>query len=126
VNSYLEIIKEKNKEINAFLEIYNDIDEQVKKAEEMFKNNTATLMTGIPVALKDNMLFEGHTVSAGSKILENYKATYDSGVVKQLKSQGVVFLGRTNMDEFAMGSSTETSAYGNTKNPLDYSRVPGG
>jgi len=126
VNTYLGVIKEKNKEINAYLEIYKDIDEQVKKAEEMFKNGTATLMTGIPIVLKDNMLFEGHIASAGSKILENYKATYDAGVVKQLKGQGVVFIGRTNMDEFAMGSSTETSAYGNTKNPLDITRVPGG
>jgi aspartyl-tRNA(Asn)/glutamyl-tRNA(Gln) amidotransferase subunit A len=126
VDAYLEVIKNKNPEINAYLEIYNDIDEQVKKAEEMFKNGTASLMTGIPMALKDNMLFCGHTASASSKILENYKATYDSGIVKQLKAQGAVFLGRTNMDEFAMGSSTETSAYGNTKNPLDISRVPGG
>ena len=83
-------------------------------------------MTGIPVALKDNMLFEGHIASASSKILENYKATYDSFVVKQLKDEGAVFLGRTNMDEFAMGSSTETSAYGNTLNPIDITRVPGG
>lgn len=126
VNEYLKVIKEKNPEINAYLEIYKDIDEQVKKAEEMFKNGTASLMTGIPIALKDNMLCCGHVASASSKILEKYKATYDGGVVKQLKVQGAVFLGRTNMDEFAMGSSTETSAYGNTKNPLDTSRVPGG
>jgi aspartyl-tRNA(Asn)/glutamyl-tRNA(Gln) amidotransferase subunit A len=72
------------------------------------------------------MLFDGHIASASSKILKNYKATYDSGVVSQLKKQGVVFLGRTNMDEFAMGSSTETSAYGNTKNPLNTEYVPGG
>jgi aspartyl-tRNA(Asn)/glutamyl-tRNA(Gln) amidotransferase subunit A len=126
VDEYLEVIKEKNKEINAYLEIYNDINEQIKKAEKMFKNGTDTLMTGIPISLKDNMLFEGHIASASSKILENYKATYDSGVVKQLKEQGVIFLGRTNMDEFAMGASTETSAYGITKNPHDLSRVPGG
>ena len=126
VNAYLEVIKEKNGEINAYLEIYKDIDEQVKKAEEMFKNGTATLMTGVPIALKDNILFDGHIASASSKILENYRATYDSFVVEKLKKEGVVFLGRTNMDEFAMGSSTETSAYGVTKNPLDLTRVPGG
>jgi len=126
VNEYLKVINEKNKDVNAFLEIYDDVLDQAKRAEEMFKAGTDTLMTGIPVALKDNMLFEGHIASASSKILKNYKATYDSGIVKQLKKQGVVFLGRTNMDEFAMGSSTETSAYGNTKNPLDSSRVPGG
>lgn len=126
VDEYLKVIKEKNEEINAYLEIYNDIGSQVEKAEKMFKDGTATLMTGIPVAIKDNMLFEGHIASASSKILKNYKATYDAGIIKQLKAQGAVFLGRTNMDEFAMGSSTETSAYGNTKNPLDTSRVPGG
>lgn len=125
-NAYLEVIKEKNYDINAYLEVYDDVLAQAKKAEEIFKNNTATLMTGIPVALKDNMLFESYIASAGSKMLENYKATYNAGVVEQLKNQGAVFLGRTNMDEFAMGSSTETSAYGNTKNPLDTSRVPGG
>jgi aspartyl-tRNA(Asn)/glutamyl-tRNA(Gln) amidotransferase subunit A len=126
VTAYLDVIKEKNKEINAYLEVYGDVLIQAKHAEEIFQNGTATLMTGIPIALKDNMLFEGHIASASSKILENYKATYDSGIVKQLKNEGVVFLGRTNMDEFAMGSSTETSAYGNTKNPLDITRVPGG
>ena len=126
VNEYLEVIKEKNGKINAYLEIYTDVLDQAKKAEEMFKNGTATLMTGIPIALKDNMLFLGHVASASSKILENYKATYDSFVVKQLKDEGAVFLGRTNMEEFAMGSSTETSAYGNTLNPLDMTRVPGG
>lgn len=126
VDEYLKIIKEKNERINAYLEIYNDIDEQVKKAEKMFKDGTATLMTGIPVALKDNMLFEGHVSSASSKMLENYVATYDSTVVRELKNKGVVFIGRTNMDEFAMGSSTETSAFGITRNPIDESRVPGG
>jgi aspartyl-tRNA(Asn)/glutamyl-tRNA(Gln) amidotransferase subunit A len=126
VGAYLEVIKEKNKEINAYLEIYKNIDIQIKKAEEMFKNGTATILTGIPLSLKDNILFEGHIASASSKILENYKATYDAFVVKKLKEQGVVFLGRTNMDEFAMGSSTETSAYGVTRNPHDVTRVPGG
>jgi aspartyl-tRNA(Asn)/glutamyl-tRNA(Gln) amidotransferase subunit A len=126
VDEYLGAIKEKNTEINAYLEVYNDIDEQVKIAEEMFKNKTATMMTGIPMALKDIILFEGHVASASSKILENYVATYDSFVVEKLKKEGVVFLGRTNMDEFAMGSSTETSAYGVTRNPYDIARVPGG
>jgi len=126
VNAYLKIIKEKNQEINAYLEIYDDIPEQIKKAEEIFKKGQDTLMTGIPVAIKDNILFDGHKVSASSKILENYTATYDSFVIKKLKKEGAIIIGRANMDEFAMGASTETSAYGNTKNPLDITRVPGG
>lgn len=126
VNAYLEVIKEKNTDLNAYLEVYSDVLTQAKIAEEMFKNGTATLMTGIPVALKDNMLVTGEIASAGSKILENYKATYDAGVVKQLKEQGAVIMGRANMDEFAMGSSTETSAFGITRNPVNRDYVPGG
>jgi len=126
VTTYLDVIKEKNKDLNAYLEIYEDVLSQAKKAEEMFKNGQDTILTGIPIALKDNILFEDHISSAGSKILENYRATYDSFVVEKLKKHGVVFLGRTNMDEFAMGSSTETSAYGVTRNPYDLTRVPGG
>jgi len=116
VDEYLKVIKNNNERINAYLEIYNDIDVQIKKAEEMFKNGTATVLTGIPFSLKDNILLEGHVASASSKILENHVATYDSFVVKKLKEQGVIFLGRTNMDEFAMGSSTQTSAFGITRN----------
>ncbi len=124
--AYLDVINERNGDVNAYLEVYEDIMEQADRAQERFKNGTATMMTGIPIALKDNMLREGFRVSAASKILEGYYATYDGTAVKLLKEAGAVFLGRTNMDEFAMGSSTETSAYGITKNPLDTSRVPGG
>ncbi|MFA7285917.1 MAG: Asp-tRNA(Asn)/Glu-tRNA(Gln) amidotransferase subunit GatA [Candidatus Paceibacterota bacterium] len=126
VEEYLKNIKEKNSEINAYLEVFNDIEIQVKNAEEKFKNGTMTMLTGIPVAIKDNILFKGHIASASSKILENYTASYDSTVVSYLKEQGAVILGRTNMDEFAMGSSTETSAFGVTRNPIDTTRVPGG
>ena len=124
--AYLDVIKEKNPDINAYLEVYDDVRAQADAAQKRFADGTATMLTGIPIALKDNMLYAGHKVGAGSKILEGYVATYDGTVVKLLKDAGAVFLGRTNMDEFAMGSSTETSAYGNTKNPLDTSRVPGG
>ncbi|KKR41527.1 MAG: Glutamyl-tRNA(Gln) amidotransferase subunit A [Parcubacteria group bacterium GW2011_GWF1_40_6] len=126
VEEYLKVIKEKNKELNAYLEIYDDVLNQAEQAQKKFALGTATLLTGIPFALKDNILFEGHIVSAGSKILENYTASYDANVVKLLKDAGAVLLGRTNMDEFAMGSSTQTSAYGVTRNPIDPSRVPGG
>ena len=124
--NYLKKIEEKNPEINAYLEVYDDVLAQAEKAQEKFTDGTATFLTGIPFAVKDNILIEGKIASAGSKILENYKASYDATVIKDLKKVGAVFLGRTNMDEFAMGSSTQTSAYGVTKNPIDLSRVPGG
>lgn len=124
---YFEVIKEKNSELNIYLEVFEiDALKQASEADLRFKSGTAVEMTGIPVALKDNILYEGHIASASSKILENYKATYDSTVVKKLKEVGAVILGRTNMDEFAMGVSTENSAFGVTKNPYDTKRVPGG
>jgi len=126
VDVYLKEIEKNNTRLNAYLEIYDDIDEQISVAEKLFQENKATQLTGIPFALKDNILFKDHKVSAASKILEGYTATYDSTVVERLRKQGVIFLGRTNMDEFAMGSSTETSAYGITRNPLDEDYVPGG
>jgi aspartyl-tRNA(Asn)/glutamyl-tRNA(Gln) amidotransferase subunit A len=124
--AYLKAISEKNGDLNAYLEVYDDVLAQAEKAQKKFTDGSATVLTGIPFAVKDNILIEGHICSAGSKILGNYKATYDATVIKDLKKAGVVFLGRTNMDEFAMGSSTQTSAYGMTHNPLDVSRVPGG
>jgi aspartyl-tRNA(Asn)/glutamyl-tRNA(Gln) amidotransferase subunit A len=124
--AYIENIKAKNGELNAFLEIFADAEEQAKNADEMIARGEMKALTGIPVALKDNILFKDHVVSASSKILANYKAVYDSTVVKDLIDQGAIIIGRTNMDEFAMGSSTITSAFGMTKNPHDISRVPGG
>jgi len=126
VEEYIKVIKEKNKELNAYLEVFDDALAQADAADKKFADKSATLLTGIPFAIKDNILFEGHIASAGSKILENYTATYDSTVIKELRNAGAVIIGRTNMDEFAMGSSTQTSAYGVAKNPLDVSRVPGG
>ncbi len=124
--AYLDVIKEKNPEINAYLEVYDDVMAQAEVAQKMFTDGTATILTGIPIALKDNILLTGHKASASSKMLENYVATYDATAVEDFKKQGAVFLGRTNMDEFAMGSSTENSAYGVTRNPIDPTRVPGG
>jgi aspartyl-tRNA(Asn)/glutamyl-tRNA(Gln) amidotransferase subunit A len=123
---YLKEIENKNPELHAYLGIYDDVIEQAQKADEMFANGKATMVTGIPFAIKDNILFEGKVASGGSKILENYVATYDATVIKKLKEAGAVILGRANMDEFAMGGSTENSAYGPSKNPNDTTRVPGG
>jgi len=125
-DTYLFTIKEKDKEIGAFLETFDDVADQCRRAQKMFEDGTATLLTGIPIAVKDNILIEGKKVSAASKILEGYVASYNATAIKKLQDAGAVFIGRTNMDEFAMGSSTENSAYGVTRNPHDTTRVPGG
>ncbi len=114
---YRNNIAEKDGEIQAYLELF-DAEQKV--------SNSNSMLSGIPMAMKDNILIKGKHASASSKILEGYTAVYDSFVTKELQNQGAVILGRVNMDEFAMGSSTETSAYQQTKNPLDVSRVPGG
>ena len=124
--AYLKEIEKKNGELNAYLEVFTDAVEQAVVADERFRAGTANLLTGIPFAIKDNILIKGRIASSASKILENYHAVYDATVIEKLKREGVVFLGRTNMDEFAMGGSTENSAYGVTKNPHDTNRVPGG
>ena len=108
-------IRDKDRELHAFLEVF---DEQKSFGEGPLSGKT--------IAIKDNILFEGHKATAGSKILEGFIAPYDSTVVKKLKNAGAIIVGRTNMDEFAMGSSTENSAYGPTRNPHDTERVPGG
>jgi len=125
-NAYKKEIEKKNPEINAYLEVFADIDEQAKLADEKIKAGKADVLTGIPLAIKDNILIKGRKASSASKMLENYTATYDAGVITKLKEHSPVFLGRTNMDEFAMGASTENSAFGVTRNPHDPSRVPGG
>jgi aspartyl-tRNA(Asn)/glutamyl-tRNA(Gln) amidotransferase subunit A len=124
--AYLDEIKKRDGDIHAYLEVFSDVIEQAKIADKKFKDGTATLLTGIPFAIKDNILIKGRIASSASKILENYHASYDATVIDKLKREGVVFLGRTNMDEFALGGSTEKSAYGITRNPLDLGRVPGG
>lgn len=114
------------RDLNAYLEIFDDVREQAKVAQKMIDEGRAEMMTGIPVAMKDNILIKGRIASASSKMLENYVATYDAFVTRKLRSAGAIFIGRTNMDEFAMGGSTENSAFGVTKNPYDKTRVPGG
>jgi len=122
----LNVIKEKNEELNVFLEVFSNALDQADEADKKNAEGIDLPLLGIPIALKDNMLVAGQKVTAGSKILEGFIAPTDSTAVRKLKEAGAVILGRTNMDEFAMGSSTENSAFGPTKNPIDPTRVPGG
>lgn len=125
--AYLSAIAEKDREIHAYLEVWEkNACEEAKSADKKIARGESLPLTGIPIAVKDNILIEGRIASAASRMLENYTASYDATVIKKLKEQGAVFLGRTNMDEFALGASTENSAFGPTKNPHDTSRVPGG
>jgi aspartyl-tRNA(Asn)/glutamyl-tRNA(Gln) amidotransferase subunit A len=126
--SYLAEIGKKDQKIHAFLTVTAEAAlNQAKKIDELIQSGRPLpLLAGIPVAIKDNILVEGIKCTAGSKILENYVAPYDATVVARLKNQGAVILGKVNLDEFAMGSSTENSAFGPTRNPVDPTRVPGG
>ncbi|MEK9153879.1 MAG: amidase, partial [Patescibacteria group bacterium] len=112
-NAYLDAIAKKDPEIHAYLEVWTDSARaEARTADEMIARGESKPLTGIPLAIKDNILINGRIASSASKILENYRASYDATVITKLKEQGAVFLGRTNMDEFAMGASTENSAFG--------------
>ena len=126
VEASLKAIEEKDNELHAFLEVFDDCLEQADFRDKQIKNGEDLPLLGIPVALKDNILVEGKRASAASKILEGFVAPVDATAVKNLKDAGAVIIGRTNMDEFAMGGSTENSAFGPSKNPFDTTRVPGG
>jgi aspartyl-tRNA(Asn)/glutamyl-tRNA(Gln) amidotransferase subunit A len=116
----------RNGDLNAYLELFGADTDAIEKAQARIDAGDPSPLLGIPLAIKDNILIEGHIASAGSHMLETYTALYDATVISKLKEAGALFLGRANMDEFAMGSSTENSAFGPSKNPYDVTRVPGG
>ncbi len=128
VQACLDKIKKRQPEVNAFINVMEESAmEQAKEIDDKIKNNSPLKkLEGIPLAIKDNILIEDYNCTSGSKILENYRAPYDASVINKLKEAGVIFLGKTNMDEFAMGSSTENSAYGVVKNPFNLEKVAGG
>lgn len=126
VDAYLARISERNDELGAYLHLFEGIDQQVEVAQARYDAGEATTLTGIPIAVKANIQVAGEICSAGSKMLEEYRAVYDATAIARLREAGVIFLGSANMDEFAMGSSTEHSAFGVVKNPRDTDRVPGG
>ena len=116
-----------NPSINAFITIDKDKSlAMAKHSDEIIKEGNQDYLTGIPIAQKDIFCAEGWKTTCGSKMLDNFIAPYDSTVISKFNAVGAVNLGKTNMDEFAMGSSNETSFYGNVKNPWDIKTVPGG
>lgn len=125
---YIAQIKEKNPQINAFVEVFEaDALAQAKAVDaKKARGEKLGALAGVPVAIKDNILYKGHKATCCSKMLENYTAAYTATVVEKLLAQDAVIIGRTNMDEFAMGSSNQTSAWGVVHNPVDLTRVPGG
>jgi aspartyl-tRNA(Asn)/glutamyl-tRNA(Gln) amidotransferase subunit A len=125
--AYLDKIPALDKQLNSFVELHEqDALNAARRADKQRKDGNATLLTGIPIAHKDIFCTqEGHT-TCGSKMLQNFRSPYAATVVQKLAAAGVVNLGKTNMDEFAMGSSNETSFFGPVRNPWDTERVPGG
>lgn len=125
---FFDLIKSRDEKIGAYLRTSEDtalaraniVDAELNSGDKL------NVLAGAPLAIKDNILINGEIATSASKILGNYKASYDATVIKKLKKSGAIFLGKTNMDEFAMGSSTENSAFQKTRNPYDLERVPGG
>ncbi|GHT58743.1 glutamyl-tRNA(Gln) amidotransferase subunit A [Endomicrobiia bacterium] len=118
-------IKEVDPKVKAFLKLNEE--NSLKQAEQVDKLSVKCgLLEGVPIAIKDNIMIKGESMTSASKYLEDYISPYDATVIEKLKSVGAIFVGRTNMDEFAMGGSTETSAYQKTANPWNIKYIPGG
>jgi aspartyl-tRNA(Asn)/glutamyl-tRNA(Gln) amidotransferase subunit A len=128
VGTSLARIRERNSELNVFLYVDEEgaraaaalVDERVQRGEVVGP------LAGVPIAIKDNMCQTGIPTTCSSKILKGWRPPYNATVIDRLVSAGAIPVGKTNLDEFAMGSSTENSAFGPTRNPLNPSRVPGG
>ncbi len=124
---YIDAVKAEDGKYNSYITVSDDAVEQARLIDEKIKSGGLTgALAGVPVAVKDNICTRGTLTSCGSKMLSNFIPPYDATVVKKIKAEGMVILGKTNMDEFAMGSTTETSFYGPTINPHGTNRVPGG
>jgi len=127
VQAYIDRIEKTEPKLNSFVTLtFEEALKDADRADEMIRNKTHTTLTGIPIALKDNISTYHVKTTCSSKMLENYRPPFDATVVELIKQAGMPILGKTNMDEFAMGSSTETSYFGPTKNPWNLEYVPGG
>ncbi len=128
VKAHIKNLEEKEEEINAFISY--DIEAALKRAEEIDKKienkEDLGILAGLVISLKDNIITKDFKTTAASKMLENFTAPFDASIVEKIKEQDGIIIGKTNLDEFAMGESNETSYFGPSKNPLDSSRVPGG
>jgi len=125
--SFVDRIQRYDAQLNSVITLTDSAAlEAAKAADARLKSGDVTALTGIPFLHKDIFCTDGVRTSCGSRMLDNFEAPYDATVTAKLKAAGAVMLGKTNMDEFAMGSSNETSFYGPVKNPWDQQRVPGG
>ncbi|HOV15702.1 MAG TPA: amidase, partial [Spirochaetota bacterium] len=123
---YYDRIKKEDKIYNSFISINEEHIEDAKYSDNRYNKKENASLEGIPLAIKDNIMIKDMKCTCGSKILSNFVSPYSATVIERLKSNGVNFIGKTNMDEFAMGSTNETSFFGAVRNPVNIDYVPGG